>query len=96
MTNLKILSIVGTLEGISFLMLFGVGMPLKYIWEMPLANVIIGTLHGILFFAYCMWVFVVASEQKWSKFITFLALLASLIPFGTFVADWKLFKESNS
>lgn len=93
MTNLKILSIVGILEGISYLLLFGVGMPLKYMWEMPLANLIIGTLHGILFFAYCMWVLVAAGEQKWSKWITFWALAASVIPFGTFVADRKLFRE---
>ncbi|MCP4442349.1 MAG: DUF3817 domain-containing protein [Aureispira sp.] len=93
MTNLKILSIVGILEGISYLLLFGVGMPLKYMWEMPMANLVIGTLHGVLFIAYCIWVFVVAGEKEWPKITTFWALVASLLPFGTFVADKKLFKE---
>jgi integral membrane protein len=31
-------------------------------------------------------------DQKWGIKITFLALLASIIPFGTFWADKKLFR----
>ncbi|HIF57316.1 MAG TPA: DUF3817 domain-containing protein [Gemmatimonadetes bacterium] len=31
-------------------------------------------------------------DQNWTYKKTFLALLAGLIPFGTFWADWKLFR----
>ncbi len=92
-TNLGILRVLAYLEGISFLLLLGVGMPLKYMCEMPKPNMIIGMTHGILFLAYCAWVVIVRSEQKWNTAKTFWALLASFLPFGTFVADVKLFRQ---
>ncbi len=92
-TNLGILRLLAYLEGISFLLLLGVGMPLKYMYEMPKPNMIIGMIHGILFMAYCVWVIIVKQEKKWSALKTFWALLASFLPFGTFVADVKLFRE---
>ena len=33
--NIQTLRFVGTLEGISFLLLLGVAMPIKYIWDNP-------------------------------------------------------------
>ncbi len=81
------------LEGTSFLLLMGVGMPLKYLHEMPAPNYVIGMAHGILFIAYCIWVMIVRSEKTWNAKKTFLALLASLLPFGTFVADAKIFRK---
>jgi len=36
-----------------------------------------------------------ASEKKWKLLTIFWALLASIIPFGTFVADKKIFKEEQ-
>ena len=49
---LKTFRIIAYLEGISFLLLLGVAMPLKYHWGMPLAVRIMGSLHGFLFVAY--------------------------------------------
>ena len=95
-TNLGRLRLLAWLEGISFLLLLGIGMPLKYMYEMPQPNMVIGMAHGVLFIAYCLWVFIVKIEHEWSLKKTFLALLASLIPFGTFVADAKLFKQDQS
>ncbi len=94
-TNLNRLRILAYLEGISFLLLIGVGMPLKYMYEMPKPNLVIGMIHGILFIAYCVWVVVVMREKSWSFKKTFLALLASFLPFGTFVADVKIFKAET-
>lgn len=93
--NLIRLRTLAWLEGISFILLIGIGMPLKYIYEMPAPNLIIGMAHGILFIAYCLWVMVVRSEDKWSLKKTILALVASILPFGTFVADVRLFKTEN-
>lgn len=86
------LRLVGFLEGCSFL-LFGLTMPLKYMYDMPMPNKVIGMAHGILFIAYIGLVFIVAREKKWSLSEQFWAYLASLLPFGTFVADAKIFKK---
>jgi integral membrane protein len=94
-TNLGRLRLLAWIEGISFLALIGVGMPLKYLYDMPTPNLIIGMAHGILFIGYCVWVMIVGSEEKWVFKKTFLALFASIVPFGTFVADVRLFKNEN-
>ncbi len=90
-TSIGQLRILAYLEGFSFILLIGIGMPLKYLYETPKPNLYIGMIHGILFIAYCAWVIIVKSERQWSMTKTFWALLASLLPFGTFVADKKLF-----
>jgi integral membrane protein len=84
---------VAFLEGCSFL-LFGLTMPLKYYFQMPMPNKIVGTLHGGLFLLYIVLLAIVAYKNKWSIVKIFLAFIASLIPFGTFYADKKLFRES--
>lgn len=91
--NLSRLRVLAWMEGSSFLLLMGIGMPLKYIYDIPTPNYVIGMAHGILFIAYCIWVMIVRSELEWKVKKTFLALFASLMPFGTFVADIKIFKK---
>ncbi len=90
-TPLGRLRIMAILEGLSYIAL-GVTMPLKYLNEMPMPNYIVGMIHGVLFIVYCLLVIQVAIKMNWKLKITFFALLASLIPFGTFYADWKWFK----
>jgi len=92
--NLGRLRLLGILEGISYLLLFGVGMPLKYYHDMPEPNYVIGMVHGVLFIGYCLMVLIVAKQLKWSIENVLLALVASVLPFGTFVADKKLFRRS--
>lgn len=91
MKLLKQLSILAIMEGISYL-LFAVTMPLKYMFDLKGPNYIVGMIHGVLFIAYCLWVVLVAREQKWNFKITVLALAASLLPIATFVVDAKLVK----
>lgn len=92
--NLGILRILALVEGISYLAL-GLTMPLKYAYEIPMPNKIIGMAHGFLFIAYCIMVFVVNQDKKWSFKTNLYAYLASLLPFGTFVADAKIFKPEQ-
>ena len=94
-SNIGRLRITGFLEGISFLLLMGVAMPLKYIWVIPEATIGIGYAHGFLFIAYCILVIPAKIDLKWNLKTTFLVLLASLLPFGTFVADSKVFKHAK-
>jgi integral membrane protein len=90
---LQHLRLVGFLEGLSYLLLLGVCMPLKYMFDMPEATKLVGMAHGVLFIYYCALVLWVSYKQKWSVVHTGWALLASLLPFGPFVADKKIFKE---
>lgn len=92
---LQFLRILGLVEGISFLVILFVTMPLKYVWEMKEPNLVVGMAHGILFIAYCLLVVIVGYRFKWKLLTIFWALLASIIPFGTFVADKKIFKEEQ-
>ena len=93
-THIGRLRIAGFLEGTSFLVLLGVCMPLKYIWGIAEATYFVGMAHGILFIIYCGLVIVVMIKHKWSLMKTFWALLASVLPFGTFVADVRIFRQN--
>lgn len=83
---------LGVLEGLSFLLLLGVCMPLKYGFDMPGPTRFVGMIHGILFVAYLFFVLVLKTENKVSAKTSVLLMLASIIPFGTFYTDVKMLK----
>jgi integral membrane protein len=87
------LRVLGFIEGVSFLLILFVTMPLKYWFEMPGPNKAIGMVHGLLFISYCVLVLVVGMNREWGWKKIGLGLLASIVPFGTFWADVKLFRE---
>jgi integral membrane protein len=91
--NLKRFRTIGILEGISYLLLFGVTMPLKYLADMPLPNYIVGMAHGFLFVAYVFGVLVVRNQFKTGLRTNLILLLASFLPFGTFYTDKKYLSE---
>ncbi len=84
---------IGFLEGISYLVLLLIAMPLKYMADMPQAVRIVGSGHGVLF----VWLFVLTARPFFSgaKSFTWAARIgiASLIPFGMFVIDRRLREE---
>ncbi|MEE2901200.1 MAG: DUF3817 domain-containing protein [Myxococcota bacterium] len=81
-------------EGISYLVLLFIAMPLKYGLDMPLAVKYVGWAHGVLFVAYIVFGGLAALKDKWSLQFSAVAFIASLIPFGTFWLDKKLAKDS--
>lgn len=87
------LRVVAFLEGVSFLVLLGIAMPLKYAFGQPLAVKHVGMAHGVLFVLYVLLLLGAALEHGWSARKILLAFGASLVPFGTFWADKKLFRE---
>lgn len=92
---IQTLRILGNIEGISYLLLLGVAMPMKYYFEMPMAVKIVGMAHGVLFVAYCLLLTACMKKFNWTlKFGTYL-FIATLIPFGTFVTDRKLRGKVN-
>lgn len=87
---------IGTLEGISFLLLLGIAMPLKYMAGIPEPVKIVGWAHGVLFVLYVAAVVQAKFTLNWSIKQVFFALLASVIPFGPFIIDRQYLKASEA
>lgn len=80
---------ISILEGISFLLLLFIAMPLKYIYDMPFLVQQIGMAHGVLFIAYVagsLWLF---KPMNWSVKDLGIILGCSLLPFGPFYVERK-------
>ncbi|VAW25861.1 hypothetical protein MNBD_BACTEROID06-774 [hydrothermal vent metagenome] len=90
--SIKLFKTVAILEGLSFLILLGIAMPLKYIWEYHQPTQVVGMAHGILFIAYVIMVMFIRNQLNWNYKTTFMALIASVLPFGPFMVDRKLLK----
>ncbi len=93
--SIRNLRTIGILEGISFLVLLCIAMPLKYIWDLPLAVKYVGWAHGVLFILYIPAVFLARKAMQWNFFQVLVALAASLVPLGTFFLDRQLKKQEQ-
>ena len=89
------LRLIGFIEGISFLLLLGIAMPLKYIYGMPEAVKVVGMIHGLLFIAYLMAVAHVKTVLHWPLARLFGAFAAAMLPFGPFVFDFWLRRDER-
>lgn len=78
---------VAIAEGISFLVLLFIAMPLKYMADMPLAVKVVGWIHGVLFVWYWVAALPLFTKLKWDVERIFGLGLASVLPFGTFVME---------
>lgn len=95
MNHIRNLRTIGNIEGISYLALLGIAMPLKYIGDMPKAVTFVGSIHGFLFVLFVITLLIVWRKKNWSYDKVAFAFLASIIPFGTFYLDKKLRKEES-
>ncbi len=86
--------IVTYLEGISYILLLFIGVPLKYFAENEVLVKSLGMPHGLLFIAYILLAFFIKPEYKWNKKEFSIILLASVVPFGTFYVDKKYLRQS--
>ncbi|MEM6771323.1 MAG: DUF3817 domain-containing protein [Bacteroidota bacterium] len=80
-------------EGVSFLLILFVTMPLKYLYDMPEPNKFIGYAHGLLFIGYCGYALMLYWERGWKLTKLLWLWLAAIVPFGTFIADYKLLRD---
>lgn len=83
------LRLIALIEGMSYLTLLFIAMPLKYLYDHPEAVRSVGMVHGVLFVAYVFLVFQAKSDRGWGADKTSNLLLISLVPFGNFYADRK-------
>ena len=90
------LRLAGILEAVSFLVLLGIAVPLKYYAGQPAAVRIVGFLHGQLFVIYLVTIVNVWIERRWSLLRASVAVLAAVVPFGLFILDAKLREEARA
>ena len=92
-TSFRKLQLVGYAEGISYILLLGIAVPLKYLAGMPQAVRVTGMIHGILFILYIAVLINAARAYHWSIKKIIIAFVASLLPFGPFYLDKLLHVE---
>ncbi|WP_345245028.1 DUF3817 domain-containing protein [Nibrella saemangeumensis] len=88
--------LIALLEGISYLVLLGIAMPLKYWAGIPEVVKVVGWAHGVLFVAYLVTLLGAAIDRRWSFGRVVFAFIASLVPFGTFYLDKQLKREEQA
>ena len=93
---IKLFRIVAIAEGISYLLLLGWAMPLKYLYHQPEAVRVLGSIHGGLFLLFMLMIALAARYGKWSWARVLEAFIASLLPFGPIYLEYKYRNEFNS
>ena len=81
------------IEGISYLILLFVAMPLKYFFNFPHAVKYFGWIHGILFLVFLVFLILASIKYRWGLMRIALYLIASVLPIVPFVLDKKLAEE---
>lgn len=82
-------------EGISFIVLLFIAMPLKYWGDLPMTVTIVGGLHGVLFVAFMIMLWEVKRVYIKDFGWAFRAFISSLVPFGTFWMDSRQWKKDE-
>ncbi|WP_457609599.1 DUF3817 domain-containing protein [Lutibacter sp.] len=89
----KTFRVISFLEGVSFLLLLFIATPIKYFVGNDSFVKMLGMPHGILFLVYVVFAIMLKYELKWEAKTTWIVLIASVIPFGTFYIDHKHLKN---
>lgn len=89
------LRLTGIVEGLSFIILLSVAMPLKYMAGKPEMVQVVGMAHGVLFVLYILLSAVARFQYGWSWKKLFALWVASVVPFGTFYVDYKILRVSR-
>ena len=93
MKKIFIFRLIALFEGLSFIFLVFLGMPLKYLYGNEMLVKILGMPHGILFIVYVLTAFLFKNKLKLNIKELLIVLIASVIPFGTFYIDYKFLKS---
>lgn len=91
MNSINIFRVTSILEGLSYILLLFVAVPMKYMAGEAGLVKSLGMPHGILFVLYVFLALFIRTKMKWSFVTTLMVLVASLLPFGTFYIDRKYF-----
>lgn len=89
-TELGRFRVVSLLEGLSYVVLMGVAMPMKYLGGDTTAVPLFGRVHGGLFVLFCLALASAASAERWSRKQTATAMIAALVPLGAFWLEHRI------
>ena len=84
---------VALVEGISYILLLGIAMPLKYVFEKPMLVTVVGWAHGVLFVAYGALLVACWARYRWSFGRAVWYFFASLLPVVPFFVERALRRE---
>ena len=93
MSELQKFRLINKIEGISFIILIFIAMPLKYSFGYPMATKVVGMIHGLLVFAFIYQIIEAKKEAGFTLKETALYSILSLIPFGSFYTDKLLARK---
>tara|TARA_R110002073_G_scaffold279026_1_gene442851 strand:- start:91539 stop:91814 length:276 start_codon:yes stop_codon:yes gene_type:complete len=85
--------VVSVLEGLSYIVLLFIAVPIKYLGDDESYVKMFGMPHGLLFVAYIVLAFLLKSELNWKAKTFWIILAASIIPFGTFYVEKKYLRS---
>ncbi len=86
---LKIFRLISFLEGVSYLLLVFIAVPIKYLGDNEAFVKMLGMPHGLLFIVYIILATMLKYELSWKPKMFWIILIASIVPFGTFYIDRK-------
>jgi integral membrane protein len=89
------LRIIGLIEGVSFVVLLGIAMPLKYLADMPRAVSAVGMAHGVLFILYLAALAHAHVTVRWPMRRALTVLAAAVLPLGPFFIEGSLRREQR-
>jgi integral membrane protein len=96
MILMQSLRAVSLTEGVSYLLLLLVAMPLKYVWGLPLAVKWVGWAHGVLFMALGVLLLLAMLRAALPFKLALIVGVAALLPAGPFFADRLLRRHQES
>ena len=82
--------LIAFIEGVSYLALLLIAMPLKYVYGYPEAVKVVGMAHGVLFIGFVLLLALSGAKYRFSIALNVVFFIASLVPFGTFIMDRKI------
>jgi integral membrane protein len=95
LSSIAALRMLALTEGVSFLVLLFIAMPLKYWAGFTLAVKYVGWIHGLLFIGFALLLAYVFFKHRWPFWRGVLVFLTALIPFGPFLMDRSFKKWEN-
>ncbi len=87
-----IFRIIAFVEGVSYLLLLFIAVPIKYLLANDSFVKLLGMPHGVLFIAYVLLAIIFILKKNTPLKESIIILIASLIPLGTFYVDKKFLK----
>lgn len=91
----QLFRLISLLEGISYLLLLFIAVPIKYYGNDEFYVKLLGMPHGLLFMSYVVFAIIFREKFNWSSKSFLIILSASVIPFGTFYIDKKYLRNNN-